>query len=261
MKILTFKSNEEWMFARLGKVTGSEVKKTVTLAGSETKSGVYRRVYESLAGSVAIYDEDDENAMNRGHRLEPEALERFRKETGKKTNQKLVLWVSEEDERMAVSPDDTIGKNHTEAVEVKCLSGAKHIEAIYTRKIPKNTGGYEEQRDQYFIVNPGLKKLYYVFYNPTLPESMQYFCIVFTRKELTEQIAKTHAAELQSTAKVREIVNALSMYSPKELAQAEKVREELLTTQQEDVEKVSKSVDKKLALKELADGIKARKYD
>jgi hypothetical protein len=48
--------------------------------------------------------------MDRGKRLEDEAIERFAKETGKKVNTDLVLWMRDDDENIAVSPDGSIGK-------------------------------------------------------------------------------------------------------------------------------------------------------
>jgi len=90
-------------------------------------------------------------------------------ETGKKVNTDLVLWCRDDDENIAVSPDGTIGK--TEAVEVKCLSSARYIEAWLTKEIPDE---YEYQVLQYFIVNNKLKTLYFVFYDPRMPKDLFY---------------------------------------------------------------------------------------
>jgi hypothetical protein len=127
---------------------------------------------------------------------------------------------------MAVSPDGVIGK--TCAVEVKCLSIGKHLEAIYTKKIPKNTAGYEEQLAQYFIVNKGLKKVFYVFYDDRFPAPLDFFVLEFTRKDMKEEIAKLEALEHDAVAKVREIVNAVSLYSPDEVKKIEARKQELL---------------------------------
>jgi hypothetical protein len=228
MKTLKFESREAWLNGRLGLITGSEVRKTVTLRGDGIKSGVYRRAYESIAGAAAINEEDDERAMDRGIRLEPEAIARFEKETGKKVDSSLVLWVSDEDPRMGVSPDGFIGK--TIALEVKCLSGAKHVEALDTRKIPENTGGYEEQVIQYFIVNEKLRTLYFVLYNPTLPAPLDYLCLTFTRKEMQPEIDRILGAERRAVAQVRRIVNELTLYSPDEIKAVRKREAELLAT-------------------------------
>ena len=67
----------------------------------------------------------------------------------------------DDDENIAVSPDGFIGT--TEAVECKCLSSARHIEALLTRAIPSE---YEYQVLQYFIVNDKLEMLNFVCYDP-----------------------------------------------------------------------------------------------
>jgi hypothetical protein len=127
---------------------------------------------------------------------------------------------------MAVSPDGVIGK--TAAVEVKCLQIGKHLEAMYTKKIPKNTAGYEEQLAQYFIVNRALKTVYYVFYDDRFPAPLDFFFFTFTRKDMAEEIAKLEALEREAVAKAREIVNAISLYSPEEVKLRQTVKKELL---------------------------------
>lgn len=238
MKEVTFANREAWLVWRLGKITGSGLKDTINLREGGTKAGVWRAAAESLIGSAALMEEEmtGEQIMQRGHDLEPEAVKRFEKETGKKVKRGLIGWEHAEDSRMAVSPDGSIGK--TEAIEVKCLLSPKHVEALFTRAIPKNTGGYDEQKLQYFIVNPKLKTLYYVFYHPDFPAGLDYLCLKFTRKELAKEIAKVAAAEREAVAKVREIVNALTMYSPLEVAAMQQVKDELLETKEEALARV-----------------------
>lgn len=136
--------------------------------------------YQLIADRVAL-PPSGENAMDRGIRLEDEALARFAKETGKKVNTDLVLCVRDDNENIANSPDGLIGK--TEAVEVKCLNSASHIEAYLTKKVP---GEYQGQVLQYFIVNDSLKKLYFVFYDPRMPKD--FFYIEVKRKEVQKDV-------------------------------------------------------------------------
>lgn len=246
MNIRVFETREGWLNGRLGKVTGSSLKETMNLRDGETKAGVWRAAAESIIGSAAIAEADLSSAqiLERGHTLEPEAIKRFEKETGKKVKRGFILWEHDEDSRIAVSPDGMIGQ--TAAVEVKCLLSPKHTEALFNRKIPKNTGGYEEQAVQYFIVNEKLKTLYYVFYHPDFPAPTDFFYLTFTRKELKADIDRFLAAEREAVAKVREIVNALSLYSPEEMAKARAVREELMASSaaehRSDVGKITRAV-------------------
>ncbi len=164
MKIQKFSTEDEWLEARRGRVTGTRLKDLIVKRGTAKKMGFYELIAERIA-----LPPDGENVMDRGKRLEDEAIERFAKETKKKVNNDLVLWYRDDDENIAVSPDGSIGK--TEAVEVKCLSSARHIEAWLTKKIPDE---YEYQVLQYFIVNDKLKTLYFVFYDPRMPKDFFY---------------------------------------------------------------------------------------
>lgn len=228
MKVRTFDSQEAWMNWRLGKLTGSRVKDAVNLRDGATKAEVWRMAAESIIGSAVLAEEALTSAqvLERGHTLEPIALARFGKLTGKKVDASLVGWESDEDSRLAVSPDGVIGK--TEAVEVKCLLSPKHVEALYTRDIPKNTAGYEEQRLHYFIVNPKLRKLHHVFYHPDFPAPLDLFVITVTREELADEIARYEGLEREVVAKVRDIVNTLTLYGPDEAMKMQAVHEELV---------------------------------
>ena len=139
-------------------------------------------------------------------RLEAEALERFAKESKKKVVNDLVIWTREDNESIAVSPDGVIGK--TEAVEVKCLSSARHIEAYLTQQIPDE---YQYQVFQYFIVNKSLKTLHFVFYYPRLL-AKDFFVIEVKRKDGEEEIKRLLEIEKATLVEVDEIVNKLSKF-------------------------------------------------
>lgn len=229
MKAVRFDNREAWLNWRLGKVTGSALKDVVNMRDGATKTGIYRAAAQSIIGSAAIAEDDltAMQAMERGIRLEPEALERFTRETGKKVDNSLIGWERDDDMRMAVSPDGVIGK--TQAAEVKCLLSPKHLEALYTQSIPKNTGGYWEQLLQYFIVNEKLQRLYYIFYHPDFPAPLDFFYITITRKELKDDIEKYLEAEREAVGKIREIVNAVSLYTPEDIEKINAVKEELVS--------------------------------
>lgn len=228
MKVRTFESREAWLNWRLGKVTGSRLNKIVNLKDSSTKAEVWAVAAESIIGSAAIAEDDlsASKVMERGHTLEPVALARFATETGKPVDASLVGWESDDDTRVAVSPDGVIGE--TEAAEVKCLLSPKHLEALYTRKIPKNTGGYEEQVLQYFITNEKLETLYYIFYHPDFPAGLDFFYLTLTREELADDILIYANAERAAVAQIRDIVNKVSMYSPEETQRMQAAHDDLL---------------------------------
>ena len=199
MKTITFENREEWLAARLGKITGTRLKDVITLRGNGKKIGFYELIAERL-GIPA----DDENAMDRGTRLEGEAMELFVAETKKKINTDLVIWTRDDNENIAISPDGFVGK--TEAVEVKCLSSARHIEALLTQEIPSD---YEYQVLQYFIVNDALKTLYFVFYDPRLL-AKPFFYLTIKREDLEEKIAQFLEYQVNILKEVDDAVNKIS---------------------------------------------------
>lgn len=198
MKTQKFSNEEEWLEARRGRITGTRLKDLVSKRDGKFKMGFY----ELIAERVAI-PASDEAAMDRGKRLEEEAVERFAQQTKKKINTDLVIWHRDEDENIAVSPDGAVGK--TEAVECKCLSSARHIEAWVTKQIPDE---YELQVLQYFIVNEKLKKLYFLFYDPRMPIDL--FWLEVNRNEVKEKVEEYLKLERDVLTKVAEIENQLT---------------------------------------------------
>ena len=199
MKTLKFDNKEEWLAGRIGKITGSRLKDIVVKRGTGKKIGFYELIAERL-GIPA----DGENAMDRGTRLEAEAVEAFTKETGKEVDTNLYIWLRDDDESIAISPDGVIGK--TEALECKCLSSARHIEAFLTQEIPDE---YEFQKLQYFIVNDKLQTLYFAFYDPRLL-AKPFFYITVNRKDIEKEIEQYLNYQRETLAEVNAIVNQLT---------------------------------------------------
>ena len=169
----------EWLAWRKGKITGSRANDIIVKRGTGRKLGFY----EVLAERVAITDDGEyENELERGHALEERALDAFEELTGKKVKKNCGVWVSDENTQLAISPDGEVGK--TEAVEVKCLSSARHLQAYFEQEIPAE---YDAQVTQYFIVNEKLKALYFVFFDPRIPSKSCHYIIV-DRKEIEGRI-------------------------------------------------------------------------
>lgn len=201
MKTLTFEDRDSWLSARYGKITGSRLKDIVVKRGTGKKIGFYELIAERL-GIPA----DGESPMDRGSRLESEAIDLFQKETDKSVDTSLVLWMREDNESIAVSPDGFMGKE--EAVEVKCLSSARHIEALLTGEIPSD---YEFQVLQYFIVNESLQILYFIFYDPRLLAKPFFFQKV-ARDSLKDRIEEYLKFQSDTLAEVDKIVLELSNF-------------------------------------------------
>jgi predicted phage-related endonuclease len=183
MNIIRYEDRDQWLAGRLCRITGSRLKDIVVKRGTGKKIGFYELIAERI-GIPA----DNENAMDRGQRLEPEAIERFEAATGKKVDTSLCMWTREDGEHIAVSPDGFIapkkGGKVKEAVEVKCLGSARHIEAVLTNEVPDE---YHYQVVQYFAVNDDLEKLYFVLYDPRL-KVKDFHTIEVTREQVQEEV-------------------------------------------------------------------------
>lgn len=201
MKINKFETREAWLAARRGKITGSRLHNIVVKRGTGKKIGFYELIAERLGVPA-----DGEDPMERGQRLESEAKDHFTAQTKMKINSDLVIWTRDDNESIAISPDGTIGK--MAAVEVKCLSSARHIEALLTKVVPDE---YEMQMLQYFIVNDKLKTLYFIFYDPRLPNH-DFFWLTINRKDLQGKIDEILEYERNTLKEVDEIVSQLSNF-------------------------------------------------
>ena len=198
--IQKFDDKEEWLKARNGKITGSKLKDLIVKRGSGEK----KQFYQLIADRIAIAP-DGENPMERGTRLEEEAVARFAKETGiKNINISLAIFSRIDNPNIAFSPDAYIGE--TECVEAKCLSSASHLEAYITQKVPSE---YEDQIIQPFIVNDNLKTLYLVFYDPRIP-AKDFFFLTISRSDYEEKITEYLEYEKQKLALVEEWVLKLT---------------------------------------------------
>jgi predicted phage-related endonuclease len=199
MQTLKFDTREEWLNARRGKITGSRLKDIIVKRGTGKKIGFYELIAERLGIAG-----DDENAMDRGTRLEPEAMAKYVEVTGQDVDTSLVIWTREDNESIAISPDGFIGE--TKAVEVKCLSSARHIEAYLTHQIPDE---YEYQKLQYFIVNDKLETLDFAFYDPRLL-AQPFFIITIKREDVQEQVIEYLEYQRKTIEEVNAVVNSLT---------------------------------------------------
>lgn len=155
-------NSDEWLELRRGKITGSKLSGIIPKKrGDGKKIGFYELMAERLA-----IEEGAEDPMERGHRLEAEAIAAFEASSGKKV-ERVGFCVSDLHPSIALSPDGLIAVDGKwkEGVEVKCLSAARHLEAWDLQKVPAD---YEEQVLQYFIVDEALETLYFVFYDPRI---------------------------------------------------------------------------------------------
>lgn len=200
MKTLTYESREDWFAARRGKITGTRVKDLIVKRGTGKK----KAYYELIAERLAVEPDTEETAMDRGTRLEDEAIQKFIEATGKELDTSLVIWAREDNESIAISPDAFSGNKI--AVEAKCLSSASHIEAWLTQEIPAE---YYDQALQYFVVNDELETLFFCFYDSRIP-CKDFFWIEMSRESVKEKVEEYLKYEQDTLAEINEIVNSLT---------------------------------------------------
>jgi putative phage-type endonuclease len=154
----------EWEQLRKTHLTGTMVKSIMGTANARQDA-----FYEAIANRLTTGVESDdgyENPMDRGIRLEPDAVAAFEFQTGKSI-ESVGFCKSDENDAIAQSPDGYVKEtNDTEAVEIKCMGGKNHVRFWLTNEIPKE---YFWQVVQYFVVNNDLLKLHFVGYNPNIP--------------------------------------------------------------------------------------------
>jgi len=156
-------------------------------------------IFEVIAQRLTVGVESEyENPMDRGNRLEPDAIAMFELETGKKVE--TVGFCEDDNPQIANSPDGLIGKD--EAIEVKCMGGKNHVKMWLTNEIPTD---YKWQVRQYFVVNDKLKTLYFVGYNPDIPTHHTHI-IEVARKDIEADIKKAKDEQEQFLSEVNNIL-------------------------------------------------------
>ena len=202
MKVIKFDERENWLAARRGKITGTRLKDLIVKRSTEKKIGYYELIAERLAIPA-----DDEGAMDRGIRLEKDAIVEYEKRTEMKLISDLVIWERDENASIAISPD-AYSEDFKHAVEAKCLNSANHIKALLTNEMPKE---YYEQALQYFIVNDELEVLHFVMYDPRILAE-PYLQFDLTRDQVAETVAEYLELERKTIEEIDEIVNILSKF-------------------------------------------------
>ena len=162
--------------------------------------------YQLIADSMGI-PPDDEDRMDRGHRLEDQACEILAEKLGEKM-ERVGICSRDDEEKIANSPDRLIkikGK-YSQAVEVKCLKSALHLQALIEQKIPQE---YWSQAMQYFVVNDDLEILHFVFYDPRVT-AVPFHVIEIRREDVATAIEKLLAYQRDTLLQAKAIIERLA---------------------------------------------------
>lgn len=179
---------------------------------------------------------DEENPMERGHRLEPENIQLTLRQLGYKQEDCVTdcgIWESDEDDRIACSPDAYQNSaTPTWAIECKSLGSAYHLQAVIPwmvhsqrirqREIPGNLANaaaqvlpptatslkatnmdfipdaYHAQVLQYFVVCDTLETLYFSMYDPRVYGTARHQVIPINRESIQPLITSHKRKQLNT---------------------------------------------------------------
>jgi len=190
--------SKEWFEIKKGVITG-----TVLKAISGTPKARQDAIYELLAERLTVGVPDEyENPMDRGNRLEPEAIASFELATGKQVK-KVGFCQRDDNPFIGNSPDGLIGDR--EALEVKCPMGKNYVKAWITNEIPDE---YYWQCIQYFVVNDNLDVLYFVLYNPDIPVYDMH-TILMHRTDVEADIASALEKQRKALGEIDELLSGI----------------------------------------------------
>lgn len=191
----------EWFAKKLGKVSGTQLKGIMGTPKARQES-LYDIIGERLKVTLSSTPEY-ENPLDRGNRLEPEALARYQIETGLEVV-KMGFCEHDDEEFIGNSPDGLIdgGKG---AIEIKCPEHKNYVKYWLINEIPDD---YIWQVTQYFIVNEKLEWLDFVAYNPEIPVHPIHI-IRTTRADLVEKIEQAYQKEVEFLSEVNTILEGI----------------------------------------------------
>lgn len=179
---------------------------------------------------------DGENPMARGHRLEPENIQLTLQQIGSDQKHCITdcgIWESDEDDRIACSPDAyQAAENPTWAIECKSLGSAYHLQTVIPwmihsqlirqHTLPDNLADaaaqilppeatslkatgidfipdtYRAQVLQYFVVCDTLETLYFSMYDPRVYGDARHQIIPVHRKDIKPLIAEHKRKQLNT---------------------------------------------------------------
>jgi len=150
--------SQEWHELRLAKVTSTRLKGAL----SDKRLEVMDEIIAEIETGYTDISDYLSPAMQWGVDYEPLGVTEYEKQTGN-TVERVGFLQSSELPLLGCSPDGLVGTDG--AIEVKCPDTKKHIKTIRQKQIPNE---HKEQVWMYFLVNPDLKWLDFISFDPRL---------------------------------------------------------------------------------------------
>lgn len=197
---------DEWLNMRLGKITGTRLKKLFGKTKYAKKTGQDSLINEMIAEMFTGQGEliPVNQHMIRGTNLEDEALQKYANKTGNVV--KKIGFVTTDDDFLGLSPDGLIEINgkYIGATEVKCPMSKTVVKYKRQGGIPDE---YYYQVMHYFIVIDTIDWLDFIVYDPRFKEKELY--VVRTKRseypidEALEEINKFKAKLFNELDKIK----------------------------------------------------------
>lgn len=213
MKIIEVEQgSSEWMSFREGKRTGTTVGK---IFAKSRKTGemydttkplitFYQKVAERLAEGTGD-DDGLESSRERGKDLEEEAVNEAERQLGLKLIRGNV-WQA--DDLNHIESPDAYTKDLKTAVEIKCLSSARHIQAICENRPPQE---YYAEYLNYFLVNDDLETLYIFLYDPRfMLDHLKWHAFKLSRKDIEYDIERLRDIDAYAEELINKTVTELA---------------------------------------------------
>lgn len=229
IKLSQQNDRETWLQFRRGKISGTKAREVrpLTRGADRTPQGFWKLLAEKIS-----VEPDGENVMDRGLRLENEALAKTALQFNLTLDLDPGMWVSDEDEDIAVSPDAAEECDRpTFAAETKSLSSDNHLKyIIYDLRAKKRAAldqedpdyqayqaidqvppDYREQVVQYFVVNEYLRALYFTLYDDRIAlDGYDHHVIVVERKDIEQEIEMQKSLQLQTLREINQLIAELA---------------------------------------------------
>ena len=122
----------EWIMARLGRVTASNMHKLLTGGEGKTRDSYLLEIASEIISGVPS-EKINTWDMVRGNTLEPYAIQAYEVMTGLEVERVGLIYLNK-DKRIAASPDGLTSRG---GVEVKCPNPKNHMRTIIEGKNPK----------------------------------------------------------------------------------------------------------------------------
>lgn len=230
VKLSQQNDREAWLQFRRGKISGTKAKevKPLSRGADRTPQGFWKL----LAEKVSV-EPDGEPVMDRGLRLENEGLAKTAEKYGLKLDLDPGMWVLDEDEDIALSPDaaEADTDKPTYAAENKSLDSDNHLKYVIRDLRAKKKAALEsddpeyepyfaldqipsdnqEQVIQYFVVNEHLQKLYFTLYDDRIAlDGYDHHVIVVERKDIEREIENQKRLQLETLKEINQLIAELA---------------------------------------------------